>query len=186
MTDIQLQKGDVASWAWSGARPEGTVAEIKEKGDVNVTSNRGNTITRHGEPGDPAVHLARSGNDVVKKAHELTVEEKGNGSTPSDKKQETKQDDAPKPADESKDTTAGEKRAHVDDEKAEDKENQVEAKKSDEKPASKKQKTSDKPAAPKKTEAKPKAASQASKKKKEPKKAATADGKPRRSARLRD
>jgi len=74
------EKGDQVSWKWSGSRPSGEVAEVKE-GDLTITSNRGNDITRHGKPGDPAVHVARSGNDVVKTAHELTIEEKANGSS---------------------------------------------------------------------------------------------------------
>jgi hypothetical protein len=42
---------------------------------LSITSNKGNTITRIGEPEDPAVHVERQGNDVAKKAHELNIEE---------------------------------------------------------------------------------------------------------------
>jgi len=85
MATEKIEKGDQVSWKWSGSRPSGEAVEVKEQGDVSVTSNRGNTITRHGKEGDPAVHIARSGNDVVKNAHELSIEKKGNGS---DKKAE--------------------------------------------------------------------------------------------------
>lgn len=37
---------------------------------MTVVSHRGNEITKHGEEGNPAVHVERSGNDVVKKASE--------------------------------------------------------------------------------------------------------------------
>ncbi|KAF2814209.1 uncharacterized protein BDZ99DRAFT_354724, partial [Mytilinidion resinicola] len=62
------------SWQWGGSKPSGTVAEVKEHGDLSIQSNKGNTITKNASPDDPAVHLAREGNDVVKRAHELTVD----------------------------------------------------------------------------------------------------------------
>lgn len=57
--------------------PSGTVAEIAEEGELSIKSNKGNTVTRKADPADPAVRIAREGNDVVKRAHELQVEEKG-------------------------------------------------------------------------------------------------------------
>ncbi|KAJ9108974.1 hypothetical protein QFC21_000297 [Naganishia friedmannii] len=84
----QLQKGDEVSWNWGGGKPfltprnvaAGTVAEIKE-GRAEVKSNKGafyelkcakrNTIAKNGTPDDPAVVIERSGNNVVKRAHEL-------------------------------------------------------------------------------------------------------------------
>jgi len=71
--------GDQVSWQWSGSRPSGTVAEVKDHGHVSITSNKGNVISRNAEPGDPAVHVERSGNDVVKRAHELRIDEPANG-----------------------------------------------------------------------------------------------------------
>jgi hypothetical protein len=65
------------------------VAETKEHGEITIQSKRGNTIKKNAEPGNPAVHVERSGNDVVKKASELNVEEKASGST---KKREHKDD----------------------------------------------------------------------------------------------
>ncbi|ORX98770.1 hypothetical protein BCR34DRAFT_495824, partial [Clohesyomyces aquaticus] len=59
------------SWQWSGSRPGGEVAEVKEHGELAIQSNKGNTIKKNADPEDPAVHVQRSGNDVVKRAHEL-------------------------------------------------------------------------------------------------------------------
>ena len=64
------------SWNYGGSKPSGEVAEKKTEGEVAVTSKKGNTIKRKGEPENPAVAIAREGNDVVKKQSELTVEEK--------------------------------------------------------------------------------------------------------------
>lgn len=68
---------------------------------MSVTSKRGNVIKRKGEPENPAVHVSRPGNDVVKKQSELTVEEKKNGADQEDEGatangEEDKTDDAPK------------------------------------------------------------------------------------------
>lgn len=76
------------SWNWGGGAPGGKVAETKEHGEIAIQSKRGNTIKKHAEPGNPAVHIERSGNDVVKRASELNVEEKA--STSSSKKREHK------------------------------------------------------------------------------------------------
>jgi len=84
------EKGDKVSWNWGGGAPGGTVAEVKEHGEIAIQSKRGNTIKKHAEPGNPAVHVERSGNDVVKKASELNVEEKASGS--GSKKREHKDD----------------------------------------------------------------------------------------------
>ncbi|KAI1343683.1 hypothetical protein F5Y15DRAFT_174357 [Xylariaceae sp. FL0016] len=77
MAREEPEKGDKVSWNWGGGAPGGTVAEKKHDGPVEIKSKRGNTIKKKGEPNNPAVHIERSGNDVVKKASELTVEEKG-------------------------------------------------------------------------------------------------------------
>jgi hypothetical protein len=213
---------NAVSWQWSGGRPSGEVAEVKEQGEVIVESNRGNTIKRTANgPEDPAVHVAREGNDVVKNAHELAVEEKANGT------KEDQQDDSTgaeeKKHEEKGAETNGEVKArekHAREEKlaesngvteSESKEakdveindglessntaeveTEENAEKSEE-PAAKKQKTGkeDKPVeedGDKRARGRPKKSnSQSSKtsaKKKEPKSAATEDGKPRRSARF--
>ncbi|KAI0773075.1 hypothetical protein BD413DRAFT_611990 [Trametes elegans] len=67
----KLEQGQHVSWRWGGGNAEGEVAEIVEEGKAQVTSNKGNTVTRNARAGDPAVKIARDGNDVVKLAHEL-------------------------------------------------------------------------------------------------------------------
>ena len=67
------------SWNWGSGAPGGTVAEKKTSGEVAIKSKRGNTIKKNAEPNNPAIHIERSGNDVVKKASELNVEKKGSG-----------------------------------------------------------------------------------------------------------
>ena len=89
-----LRKADedlTVSWNWGSGAPGGKVAETKEHGEIAIQSKRGNTIKKNAEPGNPAVHIERSGNDVVKKASELNVEEKASGSS-SSKKREHKDD----------------------------------------------------------------------------------------------
>ncbi|KAI9050866.1 hypothetical protein LZ554_004984 [Drepanopeziza brunnea f. sp. 'monogermtubi'] len=91
----KIQEGDKVSWNWGGSHPSGVAAEVKE-GDVFVTSHKGNEITKHGEEGNPAVHIARSGNNVVKKASELQVDSKAsrsNGTSSEAPREEAKDDD---------------------------------------------------------------------------------------------
>ncbi|RWA10464.1 hypothetical protein EKO27_g4657 [Xylaria grammica] len=76
MTTENPEKGDKVSWNWGGGAPGGTVAETKDQGDISIKSKRGNTIKKNASPDNPAVHVERSGNDVVKRASELTVETK--------------------------------------------------------------------------------------------------------------
>ncbi|KAI4150796.1 MAG: hypothetical protein L6R39_002165 [Caloplaca ligustica] len=64
------------SWAYGGGRPGGEVAEKKDEGEIAIQSKRGNTIKRNADPDNPAVHITRPGNDVVKRQSELDVEEK--------------------------------------------------------------------------------------------------------------
>ncbi|KAH9940029.1 uncharacterized protein BXZ73DRAFT_43024 [Epithele typhae] len=66
-----LEEEQSVSWRWGGGNAEGTVDEIVEEGKAQVTSNKGNTVTRNAKEGDPAVKIRRKGNDVVKLAHEL-------------------------------------------------------------------------------------------------------------------
>ncbi|MCJ1389117.1 hypothetical protein MMC18_001971 [Xylographa bjoerkii] len=103
------EKGDQVSWNYGGSKPSGEVAEKKTEGEVAVTSKKGNTIKRKGEPENPAVHIAREGNDVVKKQSELTVEEKAGGEDAADEDAA----ETPKP---------GTKRAREDDDGGEEKE----------------------------------------------------------------
>jgi len=92
MSADQVQEGDKVSWKWGAGHPSGVASEVKA-GDLTVVSHRGNEITKKGTEENPAVHIERSGNDVVKRASELTVEEKGEQNGTSDKKEESKPDD---------------------------------------------------------------------------------------------
>ncbi|WVQ68214.1 uncharacterized protein L199_006421 [Kwoniella botswanensis] len=67
----ELKKGDEVSWNWGSGQPSGKVADIVEEGKAEVKSNKGNTISKNASEDDPAVVIERSGNDVVKRAHEL-------------------------------------------------------------------------------------------------------------------
>lgn len=85
-------------------------AYIKQ-GSVEITSKRGNKIKKNAEPNNPAVHIKRSGNDVVKKVNrcclsmvstdasqesELNVEKKASGSKKDDsKKRKADEDEEP-------------------------------------------------------------------------------------------
>ena len=55
------------------------MAETKSEGEIAIKTKRGNTVKKNAEPDNPAVHIERSGNDVVKRASELTVEQKASG-----------------------------------------------------------------------------------------------------------
>ncbi|KAI9832933.1 MAG: hypothetical protein M1819_003963 [Sarea resinae] len=79
MADKDIQKGDQVSWQWSSGRPGGTAAEIATEGEIAIQSKRGNTIKKNADADNPAVHIERPGNDVVKRASELDVEEKKSG-----------------------------------------------------------------------------------------------------------
>ncbi|KAI2634614.1 hypothetical protein GGS21DRAFT_111766 [Xylaria nigripes] len=76
MASAEPQKGDHVSWNWGGGAPGGTVAETKHEGKIAIESKRGNIIKKNASADNPAVRVERSGNDVVKRASELTVEAK--------------------------------------------------------------------------------------------------------------
>ena len=67
------------SWNWGSGAPGGKVAEKKTEGEIAIKSKRGNTIKKNASKDDPAIHIERSGNDVVKRASELNVEKKAHG-----------------------------------------------------------------------------------------------------------
>merc|ERR1712000_383016 len=91
MPSDEPEKGDKVSWNWGGGAPGGTVAEKKTEGEVSITSKKGNKVKKNAEPDNPAVRIERSGNDVVKKASELNVEEKANGSGDKRKRDEAEE-----------------------------------------------------------------------------------------------
>ncbi len=146
------------SWNWGGGQGSGKVVETKDEGEIAIKSKRGNTIKKNASPSNPAVHIGRSGNDVVKRASELMVDEKGSGSGSGEKKSKSP---APK---ENGDGKGDKKREHEEDGDSEgdgadeaaeekaaaEKEDEIEEEKKEEvkKPAAKKQKKE--PAASKK------------------------------------
>jgi len=71
--------GDKVSWNWGGGAPGGTVAEKKTEGEIAIKSKKGNTIKKNASKDNPAVHIERSGNDVVKRVSELNEVKKGSG-----------------------------------------------------------------------------------------------------------
>ena len=101
------------SWSYGGGKPTGEVVEKKIDGELSIQSKKGNTITRRGDPENPAVHMAREGNDVVKKQSELTVEEKAD---------EKVEDEAEANGDgeEEEESVTGTKRAREDDDEEEE------------------------------------------------------------------
>ncbi|KAF2007032.1 hypothetical protein P154DRAFT_181588 [Amniculicola lignicola CBS 123094] len=125
MTDTQVQQGDKVSWPWSGSHPSGEVAEVKKDGELAIESNKGNTIKKNADPENPAVHISRPGNDVVKRAHELDIEEKANGTNGHQTNGASKEDKQPEPEKEEEKQSEPEK-------KTEDKQPEPEPEKQDE------------------------------------------------------
>jgi len=189
MSDQPIQKGDEVSWKWGSGKPSGTVDNVVKEGDISITSDKGNVIKKNASPENPAVHVAREGNDVVKRASELTVEDKANGADKSsdktaDEEAGQKETGQANGANGTNGQTAGEKRDH---DEADEKDAEEKPAEKVEQPASKKQKTAAAetkkgPGRPKKTDTNG-TTKKAPAKKREPKPAATADGKPRRSGR---
>jgi hypothetical protein len=170
---------DAVSYQWGGGRPGGTVTEKATEGSVTMETKKGNEVHKKGDPENPALYISRDeGHDVVKKASEVDVEQKGSGSKGGDDKKEDADDEEKK--EENGDAKTGEKRSA--EEPAEDEKKEA--------GGSKKQKKAAEPKAngdaPKKKGRPAKANGSAPKKetkKKEPKKAATETGEPRRSGR---
>lgn len=123
------------SWNWNGSHPSGTAAEVKA-GEVTVTSKRGNEISKTGDENNPAVHIERSGNDVVKTANELNVDKKvegssSNGNTNGESKQEEKKDEEMKDAE--KDDVKDDKQEEVNEGEKKDEAQAGDKRKADEK-----------------------------------------------------
>ena len=187
-TSSQLMEQLAVSWNWSGSHPSGTAAEAKA-GDVTVTSHHGNDITKTGTEDNPAVHVERSGNDVVKTVSELKVEQKAssqkedgtwdnsNGVSSSEKKEEPKKDE------EKKENGVNGEEAQAGDKRKADEKPDASAKeeKPDEEKDTKKQKTANEAAAngEKRKAGRPKAANGGKKKDKAPPRTGTAARKTR-------
>ena len=76
-SDSLPQEGDQVSWKWAGGNPTGDVVGVTT-GETQIKTDKGNTIARHGTKADPAVEIVThsTGKTVLKKASEITVEEK--------------------------------------------------------------------------------------------------------------
>lgn len=59
------------SWKWGTSEPTGIVAEMKTEGKLEIET-KGKLVHKNADPSNPAVHVERAGNDVVKRASELT------------------------------------------------------------------------------------------------------------------
>lgn len=130
----KVHEGDKVSWNWGGSKPAGTATEVKA-GEVSVTSHRGNEISKTGDESNPAVHISRSGNDVVKKASELTVDKPAGGSTEKSKSPASPKKDEEKVAE--KEKKEGETEQKEEEKKEEGNEHKVSEKKETEKEESK-------------------------------------------------
>ena len=58
------------TWNWSGGHPKGKVVEVKTSGKLEIES-KGKRVHKNADESNPAVHIGRDGNDVVKRASEL-------------------------------------------------------------------------------------------------------------------
>lgn len=108
------------SWSYGGGKPSGEVVEKKTDGELSIQSKKGNTITRKGDPENPAVHMAREGNDVLKKQSELTVEEKADDK--GEEEAEANGNGEAEDDEEEEEPVTGTKRAREDDDEEEEKE----------------------------------------------------------------
>lgn len=198
------------SWQWSGGAPGGTASEVATEGELKMETKSGNEVKKNADPENPAVRVERSGHDVVKRASELEVEEEGpkhkdgeakkdegekngeekngeekNGGEKDEAKSDEKKDDEEKKDDKEEkatngDASTGDKRK-AEDEKKDDKADGEKAEKAEEPKENGDQPPPKKKGRPAKNSNAPKA----EKPKKEPKKAATETGEPRRSGRNR-
>lgn len=88
------------SWNWGATgQPSGVASKVVA--DKLTITTKGKEISKNGDEKNPAVHIERKGNDVVKRASELKVVEKGEENT-GDKEAEKKEGGH----DESKETAA--------------------------------------------------------------------------------
>ncbi|KAG9229402.1 hypothetical protein BJ875DRAFT_474957 [Amylocarpus encephaloides] len=133
----QVQDGDKVSWDWDGSHPSGTAGEVKA-GEVTVTSHRGNEISKTGDESNLAVHIDRSGNDVVNATNELNVESKGSVSETnkqngtSEQKEDEKKEDEKKEDEKKEDEKKEEHKAQRGEEKGEEKKEAESEKKEEE------------------------------------------------------
>jgi len=88
-----LSTGNAVSWNWGGGKPGGTVAEVQTEGKLELEL-KSKTVHKNADPSNPAVHVAREGNDVVKRASELIKETSGDNIESEGSKDATKDEKA--------------------------------------------------------------------------------------------
>ncbi|EAU82110.2 hypothetical protein CC1G_09569 [Coprinopsis cinerea okayama7 len=72
MAEKNIQPGDDVTWNYGRGHPTGTVSEVKtDAGGKLEIETAGKTVHKNSDPENPAVHVEREGNDVVKRASEL-------------------------------------------------------------------------------------------------------------------
>lgn len=76
MADKGIKEGDTVSWKWGSGKPSGVVEEVKSSGQLEIET-AGRKVRKNADEDNPAVHVAREGNDVVKRASELAKESDG-------------------------------------------------------------------------------------------------------------
>jgi len=65
-----LNKGDTVYWDWGDGKAKGEVVEVSEASITKIINK--NVVTRHGEPGNPAVVIKQDdGQTVLKLKSEL-------------------------------------------------------------------------------------------------------------------
>ncbi|KAL7274457.1 hypothetical protein RUND412_002650 [Rhizina undulata] len=76
MSDKNIKEGDEVSWKYGAGEATGTVSEIATTGTLTVdTADK--KVSRKASASNPAVHVSRDGNDVAKRASELSKEPSG-------------------------------------------------------------------------------------------------------------
>jgi hypothetical protein len=106
----------VVSWKWGSGKPSGVVEEVKTSGQLEIET-AGKKVRKNADEDNPAVHVAREGNDVVKRASELTKESDGEDVEVKDREKEKEEEEKVKEKKEEKEgekelsgKSAGEKR----------------------------------------------------------------------------
>ena len=121
-TMTQVKEGDKAHAQWGGGNVGGKVVERKDDGELEIDT-AGKKVSKKGEPGNAAVHLKRSGNDVVKKESELTKDADGGKEKKSDGKSDGEKEKKADKADKDDKADKAEKKDEKKDEKKSDSDN---------------------------------------------------------------
>lgn len=178
----------LVTYAWGSGQPGGTVTQVESNAPVTMETKNGNEVKKHGEPENPALYIARDGHDVVKKASEVEVEEKGDKQTEGEPEKKTdteeKKEEEKKPEENGEPQTGDKRPAEesAEEKNAEETNGEAKKQKTDDEPKENGEKPKKK-GRPGKTDADGNPIAKKETKKRPPKKAATESGEPRRSGR---